>query len=67
MFWGFFQEKTKWRNTKKMYKRMSGIEHILKNYNIITPSCDIHIEIDLRAKNIFCNMQFMYTMYQVNI
>lgn len=39
-----------------MYKRMLGIEYILKNYNIIMFLCDIYMEIDLRVKNIFCNM-----------
>lgn len=56
----FVPEKTKWRNIRKNHKRTSGMEHILKYINIVTASCDIHIEIDLRTNIIFCNMQFMY-------
>lgn len=33
--WGFFfTEKAKWRNIRKNHKRTSGIEQILKYYNI---------------------------------
>lgn len=58
----FVPEKTKWRNIRKNHKRTSGIGHILKYYiyNIVTASCDIHIEFDFRTNIIFCNMQFMY-------
>lgn len=63
---GFFT--AKWRNIRKNHKRTSGMEHIFKYYiNIVTASCDIHIEIDLRTNIIFCNMQFMYLVYKVNI
>lgn len=57
----FVPEKTKWRNIRKYHKRTSGIEHILKYYiNIVTASCDIHMEFDLRTNIIFCNTQFIY-------
>lgn len=54
---GYFTEKAKWRNIRKNHKRTSGIEHILKYYNITKGFMWYSYWIRFKGKNHFetCN------------
>lgn len=65
----FFTEKAKWRNIRKNHKRTSGIEHILKYYNITKGFMWYSYWIRFKGKNHFvtCNSCTQCTKLIFNI